>query len=138
MNFNFWQRWLFFFGIVSAMFGIVLMSPAMFNADIKYISSAFWESGVTPVEVKVFYNWVFGVYAAMEISWALFIVLVACYPFNRKEKWSWYCLFSCISVWFVIDTSFSLYYEFYVNAVNNSLFYVLLILPLIFTKKEFS
>lgn len=137
-NFNFWQKWLVLFGIVSIMLNVALMSPAMFNAELSYISSAFWESGVVPSEAKEFYNWVFGVYAAMGITWAFFIVLVASYPFKRKEKWSWYCLFSCISVWFVIDTAFSLSFEFYMNAINNGIFYVLLILPLIFTKREFS
>lgn len=126
------------FSIVTMVFCAALMSPAMFNAELSYISSAFWESGMVPSEAKEFYNWVFGVYAAMGIAWALFIVFVACYPFKRKEKWSWYCLFSCISVWFVIDSAFSLSFEFYVNAINNCLFYVLLILPLIFTKREFS
>ncbi len=137
-NFNFWQKWLVLFGIITMVFGVILMTPAMFNVEFSYISAAFWEAGVVPEEAREFYNWVFGLFAAMSIAWALFIVLVACYPFKKKEKWSWYCLFICISVWFVIDTIFSLSFGVYANALNNCLFYVLLILPLIFTKREFS
>jgi len=44
-SFNFWQKWLVFFGIVLMMFGVVLMPPAMFGVEILYISSAFWKSG---------------------------------------------------------------------------------------------
>jgi len=137
-SFNFWQKWLVLIGIVTMVFCAALMSPAMLDAELSYISSAFWESSEVPAEAKEFYYWVFGVYSAMGTAWALFIVLVACYPFKRKEKWSWYCLFSCISVWFVIDTAFSINFEFYVNVINNVIFYVLLILPLIFTKREFT
>lgn len=137
-SFNFWQKWLVIIGIISMGMSAILMLPAMFNAELSYISSAFWKSGVVPLEAQEFYNWVFGVYAAMGTAWALFIVFVAYSPFKRKEKWSWYCLFSCISVWFVIDTAFSLSFGFNENAINNGLLYVLLMLPLIFTKREFS
>lgn len=137
-RFNFWRGWLIVCGIMMIVFGVVLLSPALFNAEFSYINSAFWESGIIPAEAKRFYNWMFAMYAAMELASALFILLVALYPFKRKEKWAWYCLFSCISVWFIIDTSFSLFFKVYINAINNCILYVLLILPLLFTKREFS
>ena len=57
--------------------------------------------------------------------------------FKKKEKWAWYCLLSCVSIWFFIDTFVSLALGFYLNAINNCIFYVLLVLPLLFTKKDF-
>lgn len=89
-----------------------LILPIIFNLELSYFTSVFWESGIVPPKTKAFYHWVFGMYAAMATPWALFIVLVAWYPFKRKEKWSWYCLFSCISVWYIIDTVFSLHFDF--------------------------
>ena len=137
-RFNFWQKWLVVFGSISGLMGVFLaVAPTFFHVEFGYINKAFWEAGVVPDGAKTFYSWIFGVYAAMGIAWALFIVFVASSPFKRKEKWSWYCLTSCISVWFVIDTLFSISFKVYLNTLNNCIFYVLLMLPLIFTKKHF-
>ena len=79
----------------------------------------------------------FTVYSAMEIGWALFIFFVACIPFRRKERWSWYCLFVCISAWFDVDTCFSLSFRVFDKVIGNLIFCVLFVLPLIFAWRHF-
>ncbi len=136
-RFNFWHRWLIVLSIMLIVFGVISLFPALFNTEFSYVNSAFWESGSTPDIVKVFYNWIFGVYAAIGLSWAVFILFILVYPFKKKEKWAWYCLLTCFSIWFFIDTFVSLAFEFYINAINNCIFYALLLVPLLLTKKEF-
>jgi hypothetical protein len=137
-HFNFWQKWLVIVGALYGLMGCYLaVAPTFFHVEFAYINRTFWESAVVPVEAKAFYNWIFGIYSAMAIAWALFIVLIAGHPFKKKEKWAWNCLASCISVWFLIDTFFSVYAGAYTNAINNCFFLALLLLPLFFTRKAF-
>ena len=85
-SFDFWQRWLVFFGIVSMTFSAALMYPTVFNAELSYISSAFWKSGGVPSETKEFYNWVFGVYAAMAAAWGFFYCVCCMLSIQEKRK----------------------------------------------------
>ena len=136
-GFNFWHRWLIVLGIMLVVFGVITLFPPLFNAELAYINAAFWPSGVTPATAKTFYNWMFGVYAAIELSWAVLLLLILIYPFKKKEKWAWYALLGCFLIWFGIDTSVSLAFGFYLNAINNGIFFLLLLLPLLFTKRHF-
>jgi len=135
--FNFWQKWLIVVSVLCIIFGIILFLPALMDLEFSYINEAFWESGVVPHEAKPFYNFIFGMYSAIEISWALFIFFMVYYPLKRKEKWAWNSILICISVWFVIDTIFSTNFGLYTNSINNFILYLLFLIPLIFTRKYF-
>ena len=124
-------------GIMLVVFGVIALFPPLFNTEFSYINAAFWSSGVTPATAKAFYNWMFGVYAAIELSWAVLLLLILLYPFKNQEKWAWYALLSCFSIWFGIDTVVSLAFGVDLNAINNGIFFVLLLLPLLFTKRDF-
>ena len=137
INFNFWHKWLLVVSVLCIVFGVCLFLPAFIDLEFSYINEAFWESGVVPVEAKPFYNCIFGLYAAMEISWALFIFFIVYYPYKRKEKWAWNSLIISISAWYVIDTYFSTTFGLYTNSMNNLLFYLLFLIPLIFSRKYF-
>lgn len=136
-RFNFWQKWLLVMGLITIFFGFVLLYVAVSAQVPSYINDVFWESGNLPTGVKEFQGWIFGASASVWLAFGLVIVFMAIFPFKKKEKWVWNCLISCILVWFLIDTSFSILHGIYTNALNNFIFFVLLILPLIFTKKEF-
>jgi hypothetical protein len=135
--FNFWQKWLLVMGTLLVLMGLSLPFCSFLNIEVNYINSVFWENGIVPTEVKVFQAWIYGVYGAMAAVFGLFIYFVASNSFKAREKWAWNCLAICISVWFVIDTFFSVYFGAYTNAFNNVILYVLLMLPLLLTRKEF-
>jgi hypothetical protein len=78
------------------------------------------------------------VYSALAVAFGLSIVFVASNSFKRKEKWSWSCLAISIPAWFVVDTFFSVRAGVYTNAINNIVLFVLLVLPLLFTWKDFA
>ena len=136
-RFNFWQKWLWVMGILVVLMGLSFPFSSFLNIEVTYINSVFWENGVVPAEAKAFQAWIYGVYGAMATAFGLFIYFIAGNAFKAREKWAWSCLAICISVWFVIDTFFSIYFRAYTNAFNNVILYVLLMLPLLFTRKEF-
>ena len=136
-HFNFWQKWLWVMGILLVLMGLSFPFYSFLNIEVTYINSVFWGDGVVPIEAKAFQAWIYGGYGAMATAFGLFIYFVAGNSFKAREKWAWNCLAICISVWFVLDTFFSVYFGAYTNAFNNVILYVLLIVPLLFTKKEF-
>lgn len=137
-RFNFWQKWLFVLGILVCLGGVSFSLSSFTDFEFTDINSVFWEGGVVPYDAKEFQNWIYGVCFSLTAAFGLFIVFIANNPFKKKEKWSWNCLVTCISMWFVIETFFSIYYKVYPIAFNNIFQFVLLMLPLIFTRKEFA
>ena len=136
-RFNFWQKWLLVFGVITIFMGVIVACLSFMGIEISYINAAFWENGVVPPAAKGFQVWIYGTYGAMTIVFGLFVVFIAKNSFKKKEKWAWNCLIICFSLWFAIDTFFSVYAKMYTNVLNNFVFFVLLMLPLIFTKKHF-
>lgn len=137
-SFEFWRKWLFFWSVVIILFGVSFALFGLLNVKVGYINNTFWEEGAIPLTTQAFQSWIFGVYSAMGISFGLFIAYIVKNPFKKKQRWSWNCLVSCISVWFGIDTFFSVYWKMYTNGFNNLILFVLLMFPLLVTKKEFS
>jgi hypothetical protein len=137
-HFNFWQKWLLVMGILVILMGLSFPFLGFLNIEVTYVNSVFWEDGIVPAEAKTFQAWIYGTYGAMATAFGLFIYFVASNSFKARKKWAWNCLATCISVWFVVDTFFSVYFQAYTNAFNNVILYVLLILPLVFTKKDFA
>ena len=137
-SFKFWQRWLVILGaLITFYMGIFFTFSGWLNIDYSYINVEFWSSQAVPPIAAEFQSWMYGVYGAMATAFGLFTVFMASIPFKRKEPWSWYCLASCFSAWFVLDTLISIGFRFYANAVGNLIFFSLMMLPLIFTRHYF-
>ena len=138
VGFRFWQKWLVVMGWAIALYcGIVFTFSGLLNINYPFINQVFWDSGTVPANAVNFQHWIYGVYGAIASTFGLFIVFIASIPFKRKEPWSWYCLTSCITLWFVLDTIISLDFKVYANASNNLFFFIMLMLPLAFTRHHF-
>ncbi len=140
-KFLFWQRWLLIVGIVIAIFGTLmalLSGTPVFELFNQQIDPAFWGANAAGESAELFQRWAYGVWGATIAGWGVFVTFIAHYPFQEKEKWAWNCLVVGILVWFVLDTSLSLYYRVYFNAVFNTALLILAMLPLVFTRKHFS
>ncbi len=140
-NFAFWQKWLFVVSVFISIFGVLmafLNGTPIFELFNRQIDPAFW--GTNPVEAnaRAFQQWVYGVWGATIAGWGIFFAFIAHYPFRHKEKWAWNCLAAGLMVWFVLDTSLSIYYRVYFNAVFNTLLLILVALPLLGTRNGFS
>ena len=137
-RFGFWQKWLLVSGVVFVVMGLSLAVISLVGVDLGYINTAFWEAEAVPPGVKAFQTWIYGVYSALALAFGLSIVFVASNAFKRREKWAWSCLVICIPAWFAVDTFFSVQAGVYTNAFNNVVLFVLLMLPLLFTRKDFA
>jgi hypothetical protein len=137
-GFSFWQKWLLGVGVVIAVFGAamtLLSATPLFDLFNRQIDPAFWGSNPVGESAKGFQQWIYGVWGATIAGWGIFVAFMARYPFRNKERWVWNCLVTGMLVWFVLDTSLSIYYKVYFNAAFNTVLWILAMLPVVFTKK---
>jgi hypothetical protein len=138
-KFQFWQRWLFGCSLIIIGFGLymaLLNRSPLFEIFNQQVKAVFWPAGSGTAEAQNFQSWIYGVLGATMAGWGVFFAFIAHYPFKAKEAWSWPCLISGVSLWYLVDTSISLYHNFVFNAIFNTIFVVALLLPVILTLKE--
>jgi hypothetical protein len=140
-QFSFWQRWLWVLSLVIIIFGLVmavLNNTPFFDLLNHQIDPIFWGNQSVPAQAIAFRGWAYGVMGAVMAGWGVFYAFLAQFPFQRKEKWAWNCLALGTLVWYVPDTFISLLSGVILNATINTVLLALLMLPLLFTRKEFS
>ena len=141
-SFNFWQKWLFCFGLYLVVFGVALsffgQSTLMDYIFNKQIDPTFWGANELPESAERFQAWIYGVLGAVISGWGIFISFIAYFPFKAKEKWAWNCICFGFGLWFLIDTTISIHYQVGFNVVINITFLMFILLPLVFTRKYFN
>jgi hypothetical protein len=139
-EFSFWQIWLFAVGALLTVFGIVMAffsGTAVFELFNSQVDPVFWRTEDIADNARRFQQWIYGVLGATVAGWGVFVTFVAHYPFRKKEKWSWDCLVVGLLLWYLTDTAISLNFKVYFNAVFNTVLLVLVMLPVIFTRRYF-
>jgi hypothetical protein len=136
-HFNFWQTWLLVVGWMILLMGITFAAMGPLGIEAGYLNEAFWENGVVPPDVQSFQSWIYGVYGATAVAFGIVVIFLARHPFKRQELWAWNCLALCFVAWFLTDTVFSVSAKVYTNAGNNLLLFIVMLLPLIMTRKAF-
>ncbi len=139
-TFAFWQRWLFVVGVLISVFGVLmalLSGTPIFELFNGQINPAFWGANAIDSNARAFQTWVYGLWGATIAGWGIFLAFIAHYPFRNKEKWAWDCLTAGLGAWFVLDTSLSVYYHVYFNAIFNTILLILVAVPLFGTRKAF-
>lgn len=141
-NFNFWQKWLLIVGIYLAVFGLILsffnQTQLMDFAFNNQIDPVFWQAERIPENAVSFQNWIYGVLGATVSGWGIFMAFLAYYPFKAREKWAWNCIATGVAIWFIADTAISAFYQVTFNVVFNTVLLLLVGIPLLFTRKDFS
>ncbi len=135
--FTFWRIWLMVMGVIWLLLGGGMVVSSLIGLDISYINASFWQTAPQTTDVRNFQGFVYGVYSALIVVTGLAVVFITHNAFKKKERWGWYCMLIMFTVWYLIDSSFSLLYGVYLNAINNSVLFALCIAPLVFTKREF-
>lgn len=140
-NFSFWQRWLFVFSLVVVVFGLgmtLLNRTPLFAVIDSQVNPVFWGTNPLPAGVNEFQGFVYGVLGATMAGWGVFLAFIIHYPFQVRERWAWNAFAFGLSLWYVTDTSISLYFGVVFNAIFNTVIFILAVLPLFFTYREFS
>ena len=139
-NFSFWQKWLLVVCIVISVFGVLMAFSSgtpVFDLFNRQIDPAFWGTNAIDGATRQFQQWIYGVWGATIAGWGIFLAFVAHFAFSKQEKWAWNCIVVGLLVWFILDTSLSLGYKVYFNAVFNTILIIFAGLPLVFTRKYF-
>ena len=140
-RFSFWQRWLFIVSLVICGFGVMMAfgnGTALFKPINSQVDSVFWNVGDAGKGVKQFQRWIYGVLGSAMASWDMLLAFIAHYPFRKHDRWSWNCIALGILAWYFIDTPISVYFRVYFNALFNTILLALVILPLVFTRRDFT
>lgn len=139
-KFLFWQRWLFIVSLIVFVFGILmafLSGTVFFDAFDNQINPIFWKDAEVDKRTADFQHWIYGVLGSTMAGWGIILIFISSGPFKKREKWSWNCIFLAILLWYLVDTAISLYFGVNFNAVFNTMLFVLVMLPLVFTRKQF-
>ncbi|MEJ2582701.1 MAG: hypothetical protein P8127_13860 [Acidobacteriota bacterium] len=138
---EFWNRWLLLVGWLLVAFGLLLgflnqtqLFDVAFN---RQIDPVFWPSRTPTESIESFQGWIYGVLGATVSGWGVFVVCLAAHPFKKRERWAWNCIAAGITLWYVADTSISLYFGVTFNAVVNTILGGLVYTPLLATRGEF-
>lgn len=139
-SFQFWQRWLLVVSVLLLLGGLGMFAIGLlpFVPPNDPVVAAFWPEGDMTPAAESFFHWTFGVWGSTLAGWAVALIFLARYPFKRKEKWAWNAIVVGIAVWFPTDTFVSAYFRVHFNVILNLVILVLVILPLVFTRKEFT
>ena len=139
-RFLFWQRWLFVFSLIVIVFGLgmaLLNRTPLFTIFDSQVNPAFWRNDPLPMGVNEFLGWAYGLLGATMAGWGVFLAFVAHFPFRNRERWAWNALLLGLLLWYLTDTSISLYFGVVFNAIFNTVIFILAALPLFFTRQEF-
>lgn len=101
------------------------------------VNSVFWSGSGPDTGTLQLRLWYSGMLGGTIAGWGVALWYVVSGPFRKKERWSRDAIAGGILVWFVVDTSLTVYTHVYFNAGFNLLVLVLAGLPLAMTYREF-
>ena len=138
-GFAFWQRWLLWACIATAVLGLTLV---FFDTQLvpgypTAVNEALWSTRTMPAKVVTYHRFAHAVLGATLVSWSAVMAFVAHIPFRAREPWAWTCICTSLLLWFPLDTAMSLYFGVWPNALFNVVALVLLGTPLVFTRRAF-
>lgn len=139
-SFSFWQRWLFVVGIGVSVFGVLMVffsGTPLFDLFNRQIDPAFWGTNAVDNAARQFQHWLYGAWGATIAGWGIILTYIAHFPFVKRERWARNGLVFGLVVWFVLDTSLSLFYKVYFNAAFNTALLIVIGLPVLVTWNEF-
>jgi hypothetical protein len=135
----FWWRWLLVANAGVFLFGLafILLPDVMYNF---FDLVLFWDG--TPkisftADTTSFLKFAYGVLGAVMIGWAISLYYILLVPFRRGEWEAWLGVTLSMTVWYVVDSIWSVATGFYENALLNTGFFVLFIIPLAATYRQF-
>lgn len=133
-NFRLWWYWLLFSSLGVMVFGLIMillpeLTRSFFSLLIYSKEDMIDRFGQQPV---AYISLVHGVLGAVMFGWGTTLLLIILGPLKRKSQESWKIILVSLIAWFVPDTVFSIYTGFWQNAVFNSIFLVLFLIPLYF------
>jgi hypothetical protein len=137
-QFMFFVRRLLLVSVIITLFGIGL---AVFkNTLLSFLVNdlfcpTFWPNTITDEGTARFKNLILSLCGAMMTTWGILLFGIINNAFKKRELWAWNTVFLSTCAWFTIDEFFSVYYHVWLNAIGNVPLLIMLIVPLVMTRK---
>ncbi len=141
MDFEAWRRFLFAASVFFAVFGLVAavgIHTFLFDMWTSQIDAVFFggQPSESALAMRNFLMGPLGGTIAGSYTLQSFIVAV---PFKNREPWAWWAVLIGMLVWFVIDSSVSLWHGAVFNVWMINLTPIVVFgIPLIATRKAFA
>jgi hypothetical protein len=123
--------------IILGLFIALFNGTPMFSLFDYQINPVFWNSTVPCEGAKPFQGWIYGVLGSTILGWGILMYFITHYPYKNKQKWAWNCIFMSMLCWYLIDTTLSINFQVMFNALFNTVLFILVIIPLLMTRKQF-
>lgn len=139
-RFDLCHRWILVISGIVIVFGVLMAifnQSAIFDLFNNQIDPVFWGDTPPPEAYAQHQGWVYGVLGATMAGWGLMLFFIVKYPFRQREKWAWTATTTSLGCWYLLDTAISLYFGVVFNAVFNTLLLLLVLPPLVVTRKAF-
>src|SRR5690606_2726878 len=115
-----------------------IVAPGLMDTLFDWMFFSASRSNATfSAEADAYIAFTYGVLGAGLIGWMVLVLRVGIGPFRRGEREGWDMIAWSMTVWFVVDTGFSLASGFWENAIFNTGFLVAFAIPLAATYRSF-
>lgn len=137
--FRFYVRWVQISAISMSFMGLVIVFsniPIVQDFFYRAIFSSFW-SQVSEIgaDTSRYIHFSMGIMGALMVMWGILLYGIVCNAYSAKQSWAWKTILWSTLGWFIIDETFSIYYRVWINAISNVIFFAMLVLPLILSRK---
>ena len=130
-SYKFWWSILLIDCIIIPVFGfLIYVGELIPNSGGLLSSTGLGYSGNDP-QAHSFISFVIAVLGAAIIGWGCTMLFITWYPLKKKEKWAWNAMIITIFLWYIPDTSASIYFLVWPNVVLNTILLLMIVLPLI-------
>ncbi|MFK7924129.1 MAG: hypothetical protein AB8H47_19380 [Bacteroidia bacterium] len=141
-SFEFWRKWLIGANVMTIGVGLIAAfagNSIFFELHNTYTQELFFQGQAISGDMLALKNWLFGIIGGTIVGYHILMIFITVYPFKERQRWSWVALWTGLLSWFVIDSGISSFYGAYYNVyLINLVALVLIGLPLLMTRKEFS
>ena len=137
---KFWMGWLKITMLIIILAGVLLIIFGNSSyAEIlnKQINRAFYSGKIPGKSVLLMKGWLIAVSGAVMAGWGSTMLYIVYHSFRKGEKWAWRSIFYPLLIWYLLDSSVSLYYGATFNVIINSILFLQLIAPLLFLRNSF-
>ncbi len=126
-----WDRWLTTVIIGVLVYAALLVVrggiPAVMFDRLGFGMTA---SGISDGPARRYVLLIYGVLGAVLVGWMLLLLAIATGPLRRRERWAWNAVALSMTLWFLVDTTFSIIIGFPAHALFNVAFAVAIGVPL--------
>lgn len=138
-NINFWWRWLVTANVGVILFGLAqVLLPNLVRQGFSLMvfgSASYIDS--FPLDAIRYITLTHAVMGAVMIGWGVSMMYTLFTQFRKGEWHGWLSLVVALILWFIPDTAMSIATGFWQNAVLNTVFAILFVIPLSATYQIF-